>query len=100
MQNRVAEFEQAHGLGTDVASRLLDLVSEVGELSKEALKATHYGKRAFHKTSEWKEELGDVLFCLICVANATGVDLEAALSKVLHKYQKRIDGTRDAGSGR
>ena len=100
MQKRVAEFVEAHGLGTDVAYRLLDLVSEIGELSKEALKATHYGKTTFQKNEDWEQELGDALFSLICVANATGVDLEAALAKVLTKYQNRIDETQDVGSGR
>ena len=99
-QQRVAEFVAAHGLGTDVAHRLLDLVSEVGEVSKELLKVTQYGKSTFQENVQWEEELGDVLFALICVANTTGVDLETALAKVLTKYQNRIECKQDAGSGR
>ena len=100
MQRKVAEFVQAHGLGTDVAFCLLDLVSEIGEASKELLKATQYGKSTFQTNEDWEQELGDALFSLICVANATDVDLDRALTKVLHKYQGRLDGTQDAGSGR
>ena len=38
LQKIVAEFVDQHGLHMDVIHRLLDLVSEVGELAKEALK--------------------------------------------------------------
>ena len=100
LQKRVAEFVEAHGLGTDIAHRLLDLVSEVGEVSKEVLKSTQYGKAAFQKNENWEQELGDALFSLICVANATGVDLEKALLRVLTKYQNRIEKKQDPGSGR
>ena len=100
LQKRVAAFVTVHGLETDVAFRLLDLVSEIGEVSKELLKSTQYGQTAFEKSEDWEEELGDALFSLICVANATGVDLEMALLRVLAKYQNRIEETRDAGSGR
>ena len=100
LQKRVAEFVEAYGLETDIAHRLLDLVSEIGEVSKEVLKATKYGKAAFQRDENWELELGDALFSLVCLANATGVDLEAALLRVLTKYQSRIEKTRDAGSGR
>jgi NTP pyrophosphatase (non-canonical NTP hydrolase) len=47
----------------------------------------------------WPEELGDLLFSLICMANATNVDLEQSLSRVLEKYAKRLEARQDAGSG-
>lgn len=99
MQEKVAHFVKHHHLETDVATRMLDLVSELGELSKEILKATDYGQNAFAPTASWADEMGDVLFSLICIANATGVDLEQSLSQVLDKYQKRIETTHRAGSG-
>lgn len=98
-QHTIATFVHAHDLETDVASRVLDLVSEIGEVSKELLKGTSYGKIAFQPTDNWESELGDALFSLICVANATGVDLGEALKGVLEKYQKRLAETDDAGSG-
>ena len=103
MQKQVAEFVTQHELGIDVVHRVLDLVSEVGELSKEVLKATDYGKQTFRPDAtngNWQEELGDVLFSLICVANATDVDLERSLAAVLEKYRRRIQSKQDAGSGR
>ena len=99
MQKKVADFIESHQLKTDVATRMLDLISEVGELSKEILKATDYGKRPFAPNESWHEEMGDAFFSLICIANSTGVDLEQSLSTVLDKYQKRIEATQSAGSG-
>lgn len=100
LQARVAEFVRAHDLETSVACRLLDLVSEIGELSKEVLKSTSYGRSAFGKAANWEAELGDALFSLICLANSTGVDLDAALSVVIAKYELRLRTTNEAGSGR
>lgn len=82
--------------------RLLDLISELGELSKEKLKQSAYGKDT--KTNEygpqWSEELGDVFFSLVCVANSTGVDLDKALIGCLDKYKKRIEKSDDPSSAR
>ncbi len=100
LQQAVAEFVTAHGLETSTEARLLDLVSEVGELAKEALKATGYGREAFAPTEAWADELGDTLFSLICVANGTGIDLETSLRAALEKYEQRLRLRGAAGSGR
>lgn len=101
LQNQVSEFVERHDLVTDVEYRLLDLVSELGEVSKELLKATDYGRsdlRVDDLADSWSEELGDLFFSLICVANATKVDLEQSLSRVLEKYARRLAARQDAGS--
>jgi NTP pyrophosphatase (non-canonical NTP hydrolase) len=100
LQKRVAAFVEVNGLETDVAHRVLDLTSEIGEVAKEVLKSTRYGKTRFNRSENWESELGDILFSVICVANTTHVDLEKALVKVLTKYGKRILNTKDAGSGK
>jgi NTP pyrophosphatase (non-canonical NTP hydrolase) len=99
LQRTVASFVEEAGIGAPVHMRLLDLVSEVGELSKEALEATGYGRDSFHPPDGWAGELGDVLFALVCLANDTGVDLEEALSGALGKYRERLLLGGDAGSG-
>ena len=96
LQRIVASFVEEAGIEAPVHARLLDLVSEVGELSKEALEATGYGRNSFHPPDGWAGELGDVFFALVCLANDTGVDLEAALDGALGKYLL-LGG--DAGSG-
>jgi NTP pyrophosphatase (non-canonical NTP hydrolase) len=99
-QRAVSRFVQSHGLEAPVHARVLDLVAEVGELAKEALKGAHYGREAFQPTPGWPGELGDAFFSLICLANSTGVDLESALTETLEKYRRRLAATGDSGSGR
>ena len=98
-QEVVARFVEANGMEISLEHRLLDLVSELGETAKAVLKETDYGRTKFQPSAEWADELGDTLFALICLANATGVDLEKALDQVLEKYRDRLDATGDAGSG-
>ncbi len=99
-QARVSEFVRRNRLHADPAARMLDLVSEVGEAAKELLKGTEYGQRPFQAPAAWREELGDVYFALLCLADLTGVELSAALREVLTKYEVRLAQRGDAGSGR
>ncbi|HML85295.1 MAG TPA: nucleotide pyrophosphohydrolase, partial [Bacteroidales bacterium] len=66
------------------------LTEEVGELAR--IIARKYGEQSF-KTGESEdklaEEMADVLFVLICMANQTGVDLNVALEKSLEKKSQR-----------
>lgn len=66
------------------------LMEEVGELSR--LMVRTYGEQSFKKSEQQKEiadELADVLWVLICLANQTGVDLTEALEKNFEKKNKR-----------
>ncbi|XZF16642.1 nucleotide pyrophosphohydrolase [Chitinophagaceae bacterium MMS25-I14] len=70
------------------------LMEEVGELSR--LMVRTYGEQSFKKTDENRElgdEMADVLWVLLCLANQTGVDLTEALEKNMEKKTKR-DATR------
>ena len=89
-----------YDLEAPVHARTLDLTSEVGELAKEALKGTEYGREEFNPPRGWENELGDVFFSLLCLANSTGVELETALEGALRKYRGRCEDGSDAGSGR
>ena len=66
------------------------LTEEVGELAR--LIARTYGEQSFKPREENKslaEEMADILFVLICLANQTGVDLSEALENSLDKKTKR-----------
>lgn len=66
------------------------LTEEVGEVAR--IIARRYGEQSFKKSDRSKElddELADVLFVLICIANQTGVDLTKALRKNLDKKTRR-----------
>ena len=66
------------------------LMEEVGELSR--LMVRKYGEQSFKETDKGKElsdEMADVLWVLICLANQTGVDLTDALQKNFEKKNLR-----------
>lgn len=66
------------------------LMEEVGELSR--LMVRKYGEQSFKETDQGKElsdEMADVLWVLICLANQTGVDLTEALQKNFEKKNIR-----------
>ncbi|MGY3054598.1 NTP pyrophosphatase (non-canonical NTP hydrolase) [Pedobacter sp. UYEF25] len=70
------------------------LMEEVGEVAR--IIARKYGEQSFKKSDEaanLADELADVLFVLICLANQTGVNLTDALHKNLEKKTIR-DATR------
>lgn len=66
------------------------LMEEVGEVAR--LMARIYGEQSFKNPEEAHDlgdEMADVLFVLICLANQTGIDLTEALHKNLDKKTKR-----------
>lgn len=66
------------------------LMEEVGELSR--LMVRKYGEQSFKESDKGKEisdEMADVLWVLICLANQTGVDLTEALQKNFEKKNIR-----------
>ena len=66
------------------------LMEEVGELSR--LMVRQYGEQSFKETDKGKEisdEMADVLWVLLCLANQTGVDLTEALQKNFEKKNLR-----------
>lgn len=70
------------------------LMEEVGELSR--LMVRKFGEQSFKESDKGKElsdEMADVLWVLICLANQTGVDLTEALEKNFEKKNLR-DGER------
>ena len=66
------------------------LTEEVGELAR--IMARTYGDQSFKKSDEGKnlgDEMADVLWVLICLANQTGVDLNEAFLKNIEKKTSR-----------
>ncbi|MEO6455223.1 MAG: nucleotide pyrophosphohydrolase [Ginsengibacter sp.] len=74
------------------------LMEEVGELSR--LLVRIYGEQSFKesdKKTKLSDEMADVLWVLLCLANQTGVDLTEALQKNFEKKSLR-DGERHKGN--
>ena len=81
-----------HTIGVRYFSELTNmacLTEEVGELAR--VIARKYGDQSFKKGEECnlEEEMADVLWVLICLANQTGVDLTEALQKSIEKKTTR-----------
>ncbi len=75
-------------------TNLAQLVEEVGEVAR--IMARTYGDQSCKETElqlKLHDELADVLFVLLCIANQTGVDLTDAFHKNLEKKTQR-DATR------
>lgn len=66
------------------------LMEEVGEVAR--IMARQYGEQSFKKSDtevNLADEMADVMFVLICLANQTGIDLTEALEKNLEKKSIR-----------
>jgi len=85
--------EWIHTIGVRYFSELTNLaqlVEEVGEVAR--IMSRTYGDQSFKKSDEDKklaEELADVFFVLVCIANQTGIDLTEAFWKGMEKRTKR-----------
>ena len=89
VQDKVKNFCEQHNLSTTSEARFLDIVSELGELAKEILLQSDYGKKTIDHSGRLEEEVGDTMFSLIALSNSFDIDMEVALDKVLKKYELR-----------
>ena len=90
-QSQVDQWIQSIGVRYfSELTNLAQLVEEVGELARVISRT--YGDQSFKASEgnpELADEMADVLFVLICLANQTGVDLTAAFQKNLVKKTTR-----------
>jgi len=90
-QHTVDEWVKAVGVKYfNPLTNLGILMEEVGELSR--LMVRIYGEQSFKESDKNKklsDEMADVLWVLICLANQTGVDLTEALHKNIEKKTLR-----------
>ena len=99
LQEEVDQWIKEHGVRYfNELTNMTILMEEVGEVAR--IMARQYGEQSF-KTSDTEinlaDEMADVLFVLICLANQTGVDLTNALEKNLEKKSIR-DAERHRGN--
>ena len=98
-QAKVDQWIKTHGVRYfNELTNMAMLAEEVGEVAR--VIARTYGEQSSKKSDKRKvlsDELADVLFVLICIANQTGVDLTKALEHNLDKKTKR-DGKRHSGN--
>ncbi|MCX8147507.1 MAG: nucleotide pyrophosphohydrolase [Candidatus Woesearchaeota archaeon] len=94
LQKKIKKFCKENNLESPIEHRVLDTISELGEVAKEILKMSDYGRKPIELKKEsmekLKPELGDLLFSVITLANSLNIDLEDALDIALKKYEKRL----------
>lgn len=89
-QQRVDEWIKTHGVRYfNELTNMAILTEEVGEVAK--VISRKYGEQSVKKGEDLNlsDELADVLFVLLCIANQTGVDLEDSLEKNIQKKEHR-----------
>lgn len=90
-QKDVDNWIKAHGVRYfNELTNMAQLTEEVGEVAR--IIARRYGEQSekeSDKTKDLGEELADVMFVVLCLANQTGVNLEEAFNKKLNLKTKR-----------
>ena len=95
LQKKVDDWIKKYGVRYfDELTNMAQLTEEVGEVAR--IISRTYGEQSIKKNEELNdlgEELADVLFVLLCLANQTGIDLEKSFEQKLKKKSQR-DKTR------
>ena len=90
-QRQVDEWIKTHGVRYfNELTNMAQLTEEVGEVAR--IIARRYGEQSEKESDKNKdlgEELADVVFVVLCLANQTGVDLQAAFEKKMELKTQR-----------
>ncbi|NLP49213.1 nucleotide pyrophosphohydrolase [Bacillus sp. RO1] len=87
VDNYISQFKEGYFSPLAMLARMTE---ELGELSREV--NHYYGekpKKSTEKENTMEEELGDMLFVMICFANSLNIDLQEAHERVMEKFQTR-----------
>lgn len=98
MQDKVRTFVNDYSVNHNEKIWYIDLVSEIGELGKEILKATEYGNKKVITNTTSIEEMGDCLFSILALCCEMNIDAEEALNFALNKYKQRNELKGNIGS--
>ena len=83
----ISQFKEGYFSPLSMMARMTE---EVGELAREI---NHFYGEKPKKIDEGEktveEELGDVLFIVICFANSLGIDMQEAFDRIMHKFNTR-----------
>ncbi|EPR72670.1 hypothetical protein ADIWIN_2283 [Winogradskyella psychrotolerans RS-3] len=90
-QKEVDDWINEHGVRYfNELTNMAQLTEEVGEVAR--IIARRYGEQSEKESDKGKdlgEELSDVMFVVLCLANQTGIDLQAAFDKKMDLKTKR-----------
>jgi NTP pyrophosphatase (non-canonical NTP hydrolase) len=85
----ISQYKEGYWSPFEILARLIE---EVGELGREINHAYgHKKKKSTEDKKEMADEIGDVIFTLICLANSQKIDLDEAFQRVIDKCYSRDD---------
>mgnify|MGYP001573731886 CR=1 FL=1 len=90
-QKIVQEFIEERNWQNPPEEIILHMLEEFGEVARNALKLKNYGgQHTSNSPINMDEEIADVFYCLLKLANATNVDLTKAFTEKMDKNRKRF----------
>ena len=94
IQEMIDKWIREHGGYWSSLSMVCAIMEELGEVAREINSLEGYKpKKSGLKNSKLGEELADLLFSIVCLANHYKIDLDKELNNVFNKYSER-DSTR------
>ncbi len=101
MQHIVDDWVVKNGGYWSPLAMLASITEELGEIAREINHLENIKiKKENEKKNTLKEELGDILFSIICIANHYNIDLEDSFNQTIKKYTKRDWGRFNKDSER
>jgi len=89
-QEKINDWISSHGGYWPPLAMLSAVIEELGELAKEINHIQGFKpKKKENEIGNIGEELADIVYALICIANYYKVDLSTEISNVIQKYSKR-----------
>ncbi len=89
MQQQVREYDKKHGWSEDKASHIvLHMTEELGEIARRVLRRDGYKKEVFSR-KELAEELTDILYLNLKLANTFKIDLQAEWGLMWERYRNK-----------
>jgi len=89
-QKKINDWIEHHGGYWPPLSMLSAIVEEIGELANEINHLEGFKpKKSDKESSNLGEELADVIFAIICLANSYKIDINSELEDVIEKYTIR-----------
>lgn len=90
MQHIVDDWVIKNGGYWSPLAMLASVTEELGEIAREINHLENIKiKKENEKKNSLKEEMGDILFSIICIANHYNIDLDDAFSQTIKKYTER-----------
>jgi len=89
LQEEVASYDEKYGWTNDAESHItLHMAEELGEISRNILRLEGYKKEQFQK-KELAEEIIDLLYLTVKLANKAEIDLEKEWTASFERYEKK-----------